>query len=134
MNIAKPSSGDVSLDGLTLLVVEDETIISFLLEDMLLELGCAAVLHAGRVDRALALLRERRPDAVVLDVNLGGEFAYPVASYLAEAQIPFVFTTGYGRSGIPMDWATRPVIQKPFSMEALANALRMAIPDLPASR
>jgi CheY-like chemotaxis protein len=101
---------------------------------MLLELGCAAVLHAGRVDRALALLRERRFDAVVLDVNLGGEFAYPVASYLAEAQIPFVFTTGYGRSGIPTDWATRPVIQKPFSMEALAHALRMAIPGLPASR
>jgi CheY-like chemotaxis protein len=134
MNVAKPASTHVSLDGLTLLVVEDETIISFLLEDMLNELGCSTVLHAGRVDQALALLRDNRPDAVVLDVNLAGEFAYPVATHLAEAQIPFIFTTGYGRSGIPRDWSSRPVIQKPFSLEALADALRMAMPDLPGGR
>lgn len=134
MNIAKPAPAHISLDGLTLLVVEDETIISFLLEDMLGELGCSSVLHAGRVDQALALLRERRPDAVVLDVNLAGEFAYPVALHLAEAGIPFIFTTGYGRSGIPKDWASRPVIQKPFSLDALADALRTAMPDLPSSR
>ena len=134
MNIAKSAPKHVSLDGLTLLVVEDETIISFLLEDMLLELGCSTVLHAGRVDQALKILRERKPDAVVLDVNLAGEFAYPVATHLAEAQIPFIFTTGYGRSGIPKDWASRPVIQKPFSLDALAEALRAAMPDRPASR
>jgi CheY-like chemotaxis protein len=133
MNQARRGSGRLLLEGLTLLVVEDETIVSFLLEDMLKDLGCSTVLHAGRVQEALALLRERRPDAVVLDVNVAGEYAYPVAAHLAEAQIPFVFTTGYGRSGIPSDWASRPVIQKPFSIEALAAALRAAIPDRAAS-
>lgn len=131
MTKRRPDRGLVSLDGLTFLVVEDETIISFLLEDMLSELGCSAVLHASRVNDALTLLREHRPDVAVLDVNLAGEYAYPVAARLAEAQIPFIFTTGYGSSGILKDWASRPVIQKPFGLEDLAAALRAALPDLP---
>jgi CheY-like chemotaxis protein len=133
MNPAKPRPGRISLSGLTLLIVEDETIVSFLLEDMLGDLGCSNVLHAGRVSQALALLREHRPDAVVLDVNLGGEYAYPVAAQLAEAQIPFVFTTGYGNSGILGQWASRPVVQKPFSLDGLAAALRQALPNQPSS-
>jgi CheY-like chemotaxis protein len=127
-------SPTASLAGLTLLVVEDETIVSFLLEDMLTELGCKSVLQAGRIDDALRMLQDHKPDAAVLDVNLGGQFAYPVAARLAELQIPFVFTTGYGRSGLPQDWASRPVLQKPFSMEALATALRRALADRPAPR
>jgi CheY-like chemotaxis protein len=127
MSSGKSDPGRVSLEGLTILVVEDETIVSFLLEDMLSELGCASVLQAGRLKDALAVLAERRPDAVVLDVNLAGEYAYPVAEHLAKAQIPFVFTTGYGRDGIPDHWASRPVIQKPFGLEALATALREAL-------
>ena len=122
-----------SLKGVTVLVVEDETIVSFLLEDMLTELGCTAILQASRVGDALATLRDRSPDLVVLDVNLGGEFAYPVARQLADARIPFVFTTGYERSGIPDEWASRPVIQKPFSFEAFAGALREALSHPPAA-
>lgn len=133
MTKAKTDPRRISLDGLTILVVEDETIVSLLIEDMLTDLGCSTVLQAGRVNDALMLLNDRKPDAVVLDVNLGGEFAYPVAKQLADAQVPFVFTTGYGPSGLPADWASRPVIQKPFSLEALAGALRKALPDVATS-
>jgi CheY-like chemotaxis protein len=134
MTTGQPDPRRDVLEGLTFLVVEDETIVSFLLEDMLAELGCATVLHAGRVGEALDLLRERLPDAAVLDVNLGGEYVYPVATRLAEAQVPFVFTTGYGRAGIPDDWAARPVVQKPFSIAALAEALHNAMQHLPTAR
>jgi CheY-like chemotaxis protein len=115
------------LAGLTVMVVEDETIVSFLVEDMLTDLGCAQVLHASSVTAALALLRERRPDAAVLDVNLAGEFAYPVAEVLDADRVPFIFATGYGRSGIPAHWAPRPVIQKPFDGATLAAALAQVI-------
>ena len=107
--------------------------VSFLLEDMLTELGCTTVLHAGRIQEALTLLGEHKPDAVVLDVNLAGEHAYPVAERLAAMQTPFVFTTGYGRSSIADDWASRPVVQKPFAIEALGAALRAAIANRPAN-
>jgi CheY-like chemotaxis protein len=115
------------LDGLKILLVEDEAMVALLLEEMLQELGCGAVWRASSVTEALALLRDRRPDAAVLDINLAGEFAYPIASELEAAQIPFVYSTGYGSKGVPAQWATRPVIQKPFQLETLAAALRSAL-------
>ncbi len=116
-----------NLDGLSILVVEDETIISLLLEDMLLNLGCGAVWHASGVNEALALLKEKRPDAALLDVNLSGEPAYPVAEQLESAAIPFIFSTGYGTSGLPARWGAKPTVQKPFTLQTLEKALSAAL-------
>lgn len=111
------------LEGSKILVVEDESIISLLIEDMLVELGCAAVWHASGVGEALALLDDHRPDAAVLDINLAGEPAYPVAERMERRRIPFIFATGYGQQGLAPAWAGRPVIQKPFKLATLAAAL-----------
>jgi CheY-like chemotaxis protein len=125
MNPAAARSG--ALQGLSVLVVEDETIVSLLLEGMLADLGCDDVWYASGVEEGLALLDARTPDAAVLDVNLGGDPVYPVARRLADAGVPFVFATGYGASGIHEDWAGRPVVQKPFLSEALGTALGTAL-------
>ena len=115
------------LTGYTILVLEDETIISFLVEDMLKELGCEDVRHAANVAGAIALLNQFQPDVALLDVNLGRELAYPVALQLQIKAIPFVFATGYGRSGLAPEWRDRAVIQKPFDTQALGTALRGAL-------
>lgn len=115
------------LRGLSVLLVEDETLISFLIEDMLQELGCSDVRHASAVGHALSMLAERRPDVAVVDVNLGGSLVYPLVERLDGAGIPFVFATGYGRRGLPQRWSARPVIQKPFARDVLAAALRSAL-------
>jgi CheY-like chemotaxis protein len=124
---AERQDDDPRLAGLTILVVEDETLVSFLIEDMLTELGCGAVLHASAAKEALALLGARRPDAAVLDVNLGGERVDLVAEHLDRESIPFVFASGYGREGIGRQWSRVPVVQKPFALEALAGALTGAL-------
>ena len=116
-----------ALHGLSVLVVEDETIVSLLVESMLMDLGCKDVWYASSVEAALAILAERTPDAAVLDVNLDGETAYPIARQLDVAEVPFVFATGYGASGISDEWAGRPVIQKPFQSDTLASALTSAL-------
>jgi CheY-like chemotaxis protein len=121
---AAQSTAASKLEGLTVLVVEDETLIFLLIEDMLRELGCSQVLHATGVSEALALLDKSLPDVAVLDVNLAGEAAFPVAARLAASKIPFVFATGYGRHGVPAEWAPKPIVQKPFRLETLAAALR----------
>lgn len=121
-------SGKRFLDGLCVLVVEDEAIISFLLEDMLGELGAADVRHAGNLRTALAFLEDHTPDLAVLDVNLGGERVYPVAERLEAKGVTFVFTTGYGKGGIDPRWSARPVVQKPFNVEAMTQALRALLP------
>ena len=115
------------LDGLAVLVVEDESIISFLLEDMLVNLGCNEVHHAGSVATALSRIGDEPPDLAVLDVNLAGEPAFPIAEALDELRVPFVFATGYGASGLPLNWASHPVVQKPFTIEGLEAALSAAL-------
>ena len=111
-------------NGLTVLVVEDETLIYLLIEDMLSELGCAEIQHATNVAGALAILEQSRPDVVLLDVNLAGEPAFPIAAHLAARKIPFIFATGYGKQGMPDEWSPQLVIQKPFRVETLAAALK----------
>lgn len=115
------------LHGLTVFVVEDEMMVSLLLEDMLGTLGCDNVLHAASVSSALNELSQSQPDLAVLDVNLGSEMVYPVAEELNRAGVPFVFTTGYGRGAIKLEWAARPCVQKPFNIDAFAAALRVAL-------
>ena len=128
MQTARKAAGRL-LDGMTVLLVEDEAIIALMVEDMLQELGAASVHRAGKVEPALRLLAERRPDVAVLDVNLGGEYAFPVAERLQATGVPFVFATGYGRKGIPDALSAQRVIQKPFPLGTLEQALYGALTD-----
>ena len=110
-------------EGLHALIVEDEALVSMLIEDMLTDLGCANIAYAASVPEALTRIDTARPDIAVLDVNLAGKPVFPVAEKLAALGVPFMFTTGYGASGVPREWAGRPVIQKPFMIESLSEAL-----------
>lgn len=115
------------LAGLDVLLVEDEIIIAFMVEDALMELGCHLVFHAGTIGEALGILDQHRPHVAVLDVNLGDGTAYPVAERLQALGIPFVFATGYGLRGLDPRWAATAVLQKPFDARVLAAALRTAL-------
>jgi CheY-like chemotaxis protein len=123
-NSAKPSE---RLTGLRVLVVEDQLIMAMTLEEMLRALGCSVVWHASGVTDALAMMRMHRPDCAVVDLYLSGEPAYPIARWLDSEQIPFVFLKGYGRRTILGDWASRPAIQKPFSVRSLQAKLEAAL-------
>jgi CheY-like chemotaxis protein len=111
------------LGRLNVLIVEDEAIISFLIEDMLLELGCRSVTNVAGIPEAMSAIDEGRPDVAVLDVNLDGQEVYPIAERLKSCNVPFVFTTGYGSDGLRPEWANMPVVQKPFRADMLAKAL-----------
>jgi CheY-like chemotaxis protein len=112
-----------ALEGRRVLVVEDEPFIAMTLEDMLTDLGCVVAGMAGQVGEALALIESTEIDAAVLDVNLGTQKIDPVADALSARSLPFVFTTGYGRTGVPAAHTSHEVVQKPFRMEDLAKAL-----------
>lgn len=111
------------LNGLRILVVEDEAAISLLLEDMLLDFGCEVVGLAARLPAALDIVQREALDLAILDVNVAGEPIYPVAEALDARQVPFVFSTGYGSSGIRELYRDRPVLQKPFAQQDLRKKL-----------
>lgn len=111
--------------GLRLLVVEDETMVALMLEDMLDDLGCVVVDVAGTLSRGLTLAANESLslDGAVLDVNLGGEKVYPIAECLATRGVPFFFCTGYGAEGLPTDFAHVPILAKPYRQEELEGML-----------
>jgi CheY-like chemotaxis protein len=105
------------------LVVEDEMLIGMLLEDMLTDMGHTVVAIIPRVNEALATARSEEFDIAILDVHLNGQAVFPVAEALIERGIPFVFATGYGERGLPEQYRSRPILQKPFAMDDLARTL-----------
>lgn len=111
------------LQGLKVLVVEDEMMVSMLIEDMLGDLGCTVVGPASRIEEAFELAKTAEIDCAVLDVNLGGQPIFPLADVLREKGAPFAFATGYGDAGLrDVDKGT-PVLQKPFRESDLARIL-----------
>lgn len=125
------TEGLAELQGVDVLLVEDESLVSFLIEDMLLELGAGAVRHASRLETGFKLAEEKTPGLAVLDVNLGGVAIFPLAEKLAQGRVPILFITGYGRDGLSEAWADYPVLQKPLTLLQLENAVRTVLGRAP---
>ena len=104
---------------LRVLLVEDENLVALLLEDMVAELGHTVVGPVARLDKALETAQREAFDVAILDVNINGEEAYPIADALVARGIPFVFSTGYGKKGLPAPYSDRPALQKPFQRHDL---------------
>ena len=51
-------------------------------------------------------------------MNLAGTLSFPVANALKQLDIPFIFTTSYGRSALPPEMDTTPVLSKPVQPAA----------------
>lgn len=111
------------LIGRRILLVEDELLVSCLLEDMLEDLGCTLVGPASRVDQALRLVASEAIDAVMLDVSLDQQLSYPVADALVARGIPFLFSTGYDRNRLRDGYRSFAMLQKPFHPSELAKVL-----------
>jgi len=116
------------LHGKRVLVVEDEALISMLLEDELLEAGAEVVGPACSVKEALELIDQATTDgglsAAVLDINLEGETVSPVADHLAALSVPFVFATGYGEGYNRGLHAAAPILAKPFDGDQVTDIVR----------
>lgn len=104
-------------------IVEDESMLVMLLEDLLPTLGYEIAGSAGSVEQALADLDGTQVDLAVVDVNLAGTPSFPVADALRERGIPFLFTTGYGQQGLPERFADAAVLAKPFRRKDIEDAL-----------
>ncbi|WP_199200662.1 response regulator [Mesorhizobium sp. 113-3-3] len=110
------------LAGLRVLVVEDEGSVALLIEGMLEDLGCEVAGAVATLAKALNAARTETLDFAVLDVNLAGELVFPVAEILKGRQLPFIFSTGYGRVGVPKTFKDCQVLNKPYTIDVLTEA------------
>ncbi|WAP68357.1 response regulator [Jiella pelagia] len=118
----------LQIEGVRVLVVEDESLVALQLEDMLYDLGCHVVGPAMRIRAAGELLDSGAAiDCAVLDVNVCGEKVYPIAERLSEMGIPFIFATGYGRDGVDSRWTAVPILQKPYTSEQIGASLALCL-------
>lgn len=122
----RPRSED-GLAGQRVLIVEDDPFIALALEEMLIEYGLIIAGTARSVAKALHLAASEQIDIALLDVNIGPERVDPVADLLAGRNCPFVFTTGYGRAGLPEAHACRAIVEKPFYTDELLDALQQEL-------
>jgi two-component SAPR family response regulator len=115
--------GDVT--GCRVLVVEDETLIAVLIEDILGAMACKIVGPAGKLETALQLARDEAFDIAILDITVRGGKVYPVAEQLMERGIPFVLASGYGDWALPPSLRHQRRLMKPFTAAALEEQVRL---------
>ena len=111
------------------LIVEDEWLIADGIEQVLLGAGHVVVGTVATVKQAFEVIGAEALDAVVLDGNLGGQSAEPIADRLAAEKIPFVVVSGNGTMERPGRLGTAPFLKKPFSPHALLKMISFWVLD-----
>jgi PAS domain S-box-containing protein len=110
------------------LLVEDDAIIGMMMRELLNDRGLFVIGPCCTVREALAATGDNL-DCAILDVHLGGEFVYPVASTLRELNVPFAFVSGYGRESIDSRFQDVYILQKPVTREGLERYLGRVLGD-----
>jgi CheY-like chemotaxis protein len=105
--------------GKQVMIVEDEALIGMMMKDTLTELGLTVNGPFSTLSGALRAAHGDDVDFAILDVNLAGEWVYPVADVLAARGIPFIFVTGYGADSVDCRFAQAQVFEKPIEPKVL---------------
>ncbi len=102
------------------LVVEDEHMIAYMLQDMIESLG-PEVEHAATLADARRLLADSDFDFAFLDINLGEENTLSLARELENRGINYVFASGYDSKYEASD-VSAPLLRKPLGIEEIKAA------------
>ena len=119
---------DRTLDRCRILLVEDEYLLADELATELTDRGATVLGPVPNVAAALALIAGDEPvNGAILDVNLGGELAFPVADVLLKRGVPVILTTGYDAAALPERFRHLPRCEKPVSIARITAALSRVV-------
>ncbi|MGX7703690.1 PAS domain S-box protein [Methylobacterium sp. Gmos1] len=111
------------LTGRRVLVVEDDFYLATDAARALEGAGAEVAGPCATEEDARAELDGQRPDAVVVDINLGSGPSFRLAETLKDRGIPFVFTTGYDAEVIPAEFVGVERLEKPFQLRQIVGAV-----------
>jgi DNA-binding NtrC family response regulator len=106
------------------LLVEDEYFIADDMAQAFEAKGLHVIGPVGTLQEAMGLIENDGPiDGAVLDINLRGEMAFPLAVALYERGVPFIFATGYDRGVVPERFADVKHCEKPIDASLVTRSL-----------
>ncbi len=120
-----------SLSKKRFLVVEDEPLISLDIAAALEEADATVEGPVSTPEMALEIIERTSLDGALLDANLYGRPVDDIASALTRHNVPFIFLTGHGRSGLPVSFREVGIVSKPFSRERVIEAAAQLVTKKP---
>ncbi|MGK9230116.1 response regulator [Inquilinus limosus] len=106
------------------LIVEDDTWIAAMLEDIVRSAGLEVVGPVGTLREAVRIASSEQLDAALLDIGLGRTEVYAAADVLDERNIPFAFVTAKSEAEIELLHRGRPVWTKPILQQQITRGLK----------
>ncbi|WP_257167151.1 hypothetical protein [Bradyrhizobium sp. SRS-191] len=114
------TTDNAQLEGLRILVAEDEGLIALELETVLQGFGCEVIGPVSRVPEVLREAERGNIDGALLDVNLRGEQIFAILPQLIALGLKIVITSGYDDATLfPPEFRNLPRLAKPFDERAL---------------
>lgn len=112
-----------------ILLVEDETMLHFLWEDICGDLSIEIAGPASTCEQAMAILDNEadKLSGVVLDVNLHGETSQKVAERLATMDLPVLVCSGSHHGTLPDVYHQWPTLSKPYRPSGIEECLKKLV-------
>jgi DNA-binding response OmpR family regulator len=105
------------------LIVEDEPMIAMHLRQVLEEMGFDDVECASSLPAARNAMGRDLPGLALLDINIANDLVFPLARELADAGVPFIFSSGRTHGELPIEWRDCPIVAKPIDAAALEREI-----------
>jgi CheY-like chemotaxis protein len=116
-----------ALKGKRVLIVEDNGLLCYDVEQTLREAGCEIVGPFSRLGEALRESARNEFDVALLDVNLHGEVVAPLAQQLKERHIPYLLASAYDSGDMPQVLGSDRQLRKPFTDADLLVSLASVV-------
>ncbi|HYC56032.1 MAG TPA: response regulator [Candidatus Binatia bacterium] len=115
------------------MIAEDEFLVALVLEEDLRASGYTVLGPYSTVEDASYAASTEAMHAAVLDINMAGKMAFPVADALRDRGIPYLFLSGYTASTLPEAHRGVPCLAKPYELSRLLRELRRLVADAEGS-
>lgn len=107
-----------------IMIVDDEALVLFDMVMTVEDLGYEVFCDSTSVAEALECLGEDRPDAALLDIDVGGTLVWPLARVLDGRNCPIVFVSAnQAHEELRTEFAHCGFIDKPASSEQIERKL-----------
>ena len=117
-------SDRLPLEGLRVLIVEDEYFIAVDLKQMLKQNVARPVKMSGSIEDAMLQIKADGFEFALLDINIRGDMNFVVADMFRRKEVPFAFVSGFDRTSIPARFAKIPNWGKPYNEREIIDGIK----------